>query len=119
MKRIRLLYRLSCFLHKAGTCQAAVKSFQVQLGVSDNLDPDSYLDGNGVPTRPGIKAIMNTMIQGLVTNILIGHQNGHWKKEEHLAFVKKEIQRAYDNLENVRMRDRGPANNQNENLYGK
>lgn len=65
----------------------------LHLDVSSNLDRKVYIDDETGITKAGHKPTTYTLIAGLVANIKLGHQQGWWDKEEHLKFVKEELDR--------------------------
>lgn len=65
------------------------------LDVSANLDEDSYIDKNNFPTKEGSNVFTNVLVQGLIANIHLAHQNEYRDSAEHLRYIISELERGF------------------------
>lgn len=71
------------------------------LEVSDNLVRSQYLDKEDLPTEAGSKVLSNVLVQGLVGNIHLAHENGFRDSAEHLRWIISELERGFITVANV------------------
>lgn len=83
--------------HTKGDASASVRHVKtdVNLDVSKNLERDMYFTKDGVPNKDGVKAMTQTLIQGLVGNIHYAKQNGYWDDVEHIKHIVAELTRGF------------------------
>lgn len=81
--------------HETGTPTSVVKSSDLRLEVSGNIDKAAYIDGHGLPRKEAMKPISNTLVMGIITNIKSCHSKGWWKDYEHMQYVIDQLQRAF------------------------
>lgn len=62
------------------------------LIVSKNLKASQYINEDGMPTQDGSKAISETLIQGLIGNIHLGHEKGWRDSAEHLRDIIQKLE---------------------------
>jgi len=81
--------------HEDGAASSILKSSDIRLEVSGNLDRSVYIDGKGLPRKEALKPISNALIMGLITNMRMGASKGWWKEHEHMEYVINQLQRAF------------------------
>ncbi|GAO43770.1 hypothetical protein [Flavihumibacter petaseus] len=81
--------------HEEGTPTSILKSTDLRLEVSGNLDRSVYLDGRGMPRRDALKPITQALLSGLTLNIAMGHEKGWWKDHEHIQYIIEQLQRQF------------------------
>ena len=90
--------RAICILHleNDGHSQTCLhRGVKLGLDVSSELNLDTYIDDEGLPTEDGTKALTNVLVQGLIANIHRAQYKGHWKDHEHIKFIMDELQRGF------------------------
>lgn len=75
--------------HEKGSSQSTLKSSDLRLEISGNLDKLQF------PTKMGVKAISINLISGIIANIRYGTAKGWWKEEEQLRYIIEELQRTF------------------------
>jgi hypothetical protein len=83
-----------------GAMGSKPKESRVSLDVSPNLDRDAYKDGEGI-TKAGLKPASITLLGGLASLIVMGHENGWWDKEKHLAYAIDYLKEMIDKAKKV------------------
>lgn len=81
--------------HHEGEPNSILKSVDLRLELSGNLDRSRYIDGKGLPRKDAIKPISNALAAGIAANIKMGHEKGWWKDHEHLQYVIDQLQRHF------------------------
>jgi hypothetical protein len=81
--------------HEMGAPASQINHTDIRLDVSKNLNKATYLDQEGLPTKEAIKPISLAFLQGIITNIQLGHEKGWWKEADHMRYVIDELQRAF------------------------
>ncbi len=81
--------------HEEGKPTSQLRSNDLRLEVSGNLDKSMYVDGRGLPRKDALKPISNALVLGLVTNIRLGGAKGWWKEGEHMHYVIDQLHRAF------------------------
>jgi hypothetical protein len=74
---------------------SSINLVKVYLKISENLNSEVYVHPDGMPKKPGLNASTHCFIQGLVSNIHVGHQKGIWDSAEHLRFIIAELERGF------------------------
>lgn len=90
-------------LSEGDTERPQIKHTDFALYVSDNMQRDAYIIGNGIPTENGSKVLTALFIQGLVGNIHLAHQKGWRDSAEHLRHIISELERGF--VENVKIKE--------------
>ena len=62
------------------------------LKIPSILDQNRYIDKNGVYTLAGTQVITNTLVQALIGNIHVAHENKVWDSAAHLRKVIQELE---------------------------
>lgn len=75
--------------------QAELLGSSVELRVGENLDEDKYIEETGLPATPGVNAITNTLIQGLLFNLHDAHQRGLYDSAAHLRYIMAELESGF------------------------
>ena len=78
-----------------GDKNVALKSTDFNLTCSSNIDKSTYLDSGGLPNKDGSVVLSNTLIQGLVGNIHMAHEQGFRDSAEHLRWIISELERGF------------------------
>lgn len=81
--------------HHTGEPTSILKTCDLRLEVSGNLDRTQYIDGKGLPRKKALKPISNALAAGIAANIRMGHEKGWWKDHEHLQYVIDQLQRHF------------------------
>jgi hypothetical protein len=81
--------------HVLGAPKSTLKSVDMRLEVSKNLDKSMYIDFKGLPKKDALKPIANAFVHGIIANIRHGAQKGWWSEGEHMQYVIDELQRAF------------------------
>lgn len=81
--------------HEQGAVTSQLKSSDLRLEVSGNLDRSVYIDGKGLPRKEALKPISNALVMGLITNMRMGAAKGWWKEHEHMEYVINQLHRAF------------------------
>ena len=81
--------------HRKGESTSVLKSSDLRLEISGNLDKSSYIDGRGLPRKEALKPITNSLVMGLITNMRNGAAKGWWKEGEHMEYVIQQLHRAF------------------------
>lgn len=74
---------------------STLKSIDLRLEISENLDREKYLDANGLPQNLGIKAVTIALMAGLNANIYTAHHKKEWDSADHLRYVLDNLQRMF------------------------
>lgn len=74
--------------------RSTIKETKVFLDCSDE-NARVWKDKKGVVNGTGLKVQTLGLIQGLVTNIHVGHQLGTWDSAEHLRYIIKELEKGF------------------------
>lgn len=81
--------------HEQGTPTSQLKSTDLRLEVSGNLDKTIYIDGKGLPRKDALKPISIALLHGIFVNIKMGHDKGWWNEAEHMKYIIDQLQRVY------------------------
>jgi len=81
--------------HEQGATTSVLRSTDLRLEVSGNLDRSVYIDGRGLPRKEALKPISNALVLGLIANMRNGAAKGWWKEHEHMEYVISQLQRAF------------------------
>jgi hypothetical protein len=81
--------------HTPGDNGSKHVSTDFYLEVSDNIIRDMYLTKDDLPTREGSRVLTSTLVQGLVANIHMAHQQGFRDSAEHLRYIIAELERGF------------------------
>lgn len=81
--------------HSAGIPSSVLRSTDLRLEVSGNLDKSRYLDDQGLPKEISLMPISIALITGLIVNVRMGAEKGWWKEGEHMEFVFSELKRVF------------------------
>jgi hypothetical protein len=81
--------------HELGATTSQLRTCDIRLEVSNNLDRSRYIDGCGLPRKDALKPISNALLQGLIANMRHGAEKGWWKEGEHMQYVTDQLQRAF------------------------
>ena len=87
--------------HKAGMPTSKHVATTFNLDVLGHLDKSHYLDSEGLPTKEGSKILSNVLVQGLIGNIHLAHDEGFRDSAEHLRWIISELERGFVNVANV------------------
>jgi len=81
--------------HEQGSTRSQLKSSDLRLEVSGNLDKSVYVDDEGLPTKDALKPITTALLMGLITNMRMGAAKGWWTEHEHMKYIIDELSRAF------------------------
>lgn len=81
--------------HEQGAPTSVLKSSDLRLEVSGNLDKSVYIDSNGLPRKYALKPITNALLSGIITNIRNGAAKGWWSEGEHMKYVVEQLHRMF------------------------
>lgn len=87
--------------HKEGEQKSKHVATDFNLEVSNNLDVTKYIDHEDLPTQDGSKALSNVLVQGLIGNIHMAHENGFRDSAEHLRWIISELEKGFVAVVNV------------------
>lgn len=71
------------------------KGSTVILRVGENLENSRYIDEDQRPLLPGVKAITNTLVQGILYNIHDAHQRDLYDSAAHLRYVIDQLEQGF------------------------
>lgn len=98
MNTIKAVFNVSVNLkleYKKGAQSSKHRGTEFVLDMTDNLNRDLYIDNEGLPNQEGSKVISNVLIQGLVANIHMAHEQGFRDSAEHLRWIISELERGF------------------------
>ncbi len=81
--------------HEQGAATSQLKTTDLRLEVSGNLDRSQYIDGRGLPRKEAMKPITNALVHGLIVNIRNGARQRLVERREHMQYVMEQLQRAF------------------------
>jgi hypothetical protein len=81
--------------YKKGASTSTHVATSFNLIVPPPLDKSVYLDAHDLPTKEGSNALTNTLVQGLVGNIHLAHDNGYRDSAEHLRYIIAELEKGF------------------------
>lgn len=81
--------------HEKGAQTSVLRSTDLRLEISGNLDKSQYLDGKGLPRKDAMKPITNALIHGLIANMRMCAHKGWWKEGDHMKYVMEQLERAF------------------------
>lgn len=87
--------------HKEGMTKSNHVATDFNLDVIGKLDRRKYLDKENLPTKDGSQVLSNVLVQGLVGNIHMAHENGFRDSAEHLRWIISELERGFVSVVNV------------------
>lgn len=65
------------------------------IDVTEPLNKEQYVDEDGVPNKNGCFIATSVMVQGLLANIHVSHQQGFRDSAEHLRYIIAELERGF------------------------
>lgn len=80
---------------KKGEIKSFLKTADVRLEVSPNLDKSRYLDRDGLPLQDANMPILNTLVVGIVSHMRYAAQKGWMKEGEMMNYVTEQLHRAF------------------------
>jgi hypothetical protein len=81
--------------HKPGWSTAKHVGTKFNLKTSSELDKRMYMDKNDILNNKGSESLTNVLIQGLIGNIHMAHQQGFRNDAEHLRYIISELERGF------------------------
>lgn len=87
-------------LRKKENGRPVMISTDIFLSLSDNLDKSAYTDAGGLPWgEAGIKAVTQSFLQGLITNVKLADQRGWITRTDHVEYILHEFNRSLNSGE--------------------
>jgi hypothetical protein len=87
--------------HTKGDTTSKHLKTDLNLEVSKNLARDHYFTPDELPNKDGVKALSQTLLQGLAGNIHYAQQKGYWNDVEHIKYVVAELTKGFAAVSNV------------------
>lgn len=87
--------------HKKGMTTSKHAGTDFNLYVLGDLDRNAYLKDD-LPTKEGSKVLSTVLVQGLVGNIHMAHQEGFRDSAEHLRWIIAELEKGFSAVAEVR-----------------
>lgn len=81
--------------HEEGANHSTHVSTDFNLDVIGGLDRTKYLDEEDLPNKEGSKVLTNVLVQGLIGNIHMAHENGYRDSAEHLRWIISELESGF------------------------
>ncbi len=83
--------------------KAHLVSTDLALKLEGPLKTEMYLDPNNMPTEDGMRAVTQTLVMGLVSNIHRMHEEKTWDSAAHLRKIIAELERGFVALSRVEL----------------
>jgi hypothetical protein len=87
--------------HKEGQERSDHVATEFLLEPRYPLNRNVYLDKDDLPNQEGSKVLSNVLIQGLVGNIHLAHNNEWRDSAEHLRWIISELEKGFVAIANV------------------
>lgn len=84
------------FTHEEGSDSSTAQECSVRLETSPNLDKSKYISPEGYVTQEGLKVCTLSLVMGLSANVALGVKEGWWSKEEHVEYIKLQLDKLTD-----------------------
>lgn len=81
--------------YNKGAASSKHRGTEFVLDMSDNLDHNIYIDDEGLVTKQGSHVVSNVLVQGLVANLHLAHEQGYRDSAEHLRWLISELERGF------------------------
>jgi len=81
--------------HEPGAPTSTLKSADLRLEVSGNLERSVYLDGRGIPRKEANKPMINSLVMGLITHMRFAAQKGWMTEAEVMQYATNAINKAF------------------------
>jgi len=91
-----------------GSPRPKLRSVELALEVSSNLDKNMYLTKENIPSRDGIKPLLHAFTTGIAATIKIAETYG-FDKKELVDRAKEELDKAIDKAGGLEIADYGPG----------
>jgi hypothetical protein len=87
--------------HQEGQERSYHVATEFLLEPQSPLDRSVYLDEDELPNQEGSRVLSNVLIQGLVGNIHLAHDNGWRDSAEHLRWIIGELEKGFIQVANI------------------
>jgi len=87
--------------HEEGQERSTHVATEFLLEPQEPLNRSVYLDEDELPNEQGSIVLSNVLVQGLVGNIHLAHNNGWRDSAEHLRWIISELEKGFVAIANV------------------
>lgn len=87
--------------HQEGQERSTHVATEFLLDPLKPINRDSYLDEDDLPNKDGSRVLSNVLVQGLIGNIHMAHDNGFRDSAEHLRWIIAELEKGFVAVGNV------------------
>jgi hypothetical protein len=81
--------------HNAETENAYHRRTEFNLVIDDDLNKEGYFTEEGLANESGSEVLSNILVQGLIGNIHLAHQQGFRDSAAHLRWIIAELEQGF------------------------